>query len=742
MTNYARLITVAALAAAALLAGQTKTWSEGEYADFEKGILHNLSLRSDGLLTLAPASRELFDPSTAYLWSLARDSKGNLYAGGGANAKIYRIPPDGKGKVLAELDALQVQAVAVDSQDRVYAATAPDGKVYRISPAGKAEVFYDPKAKYIWSLAFDRSGGLLVATGDPGGVHRVTPDGKGKLFFPCDETHIRSMALDAQGNLILGTDPGGLVLRVNPAGEGFVLYQMPRREVTAVAVAPDGSIYAAGVGSKSSSGGGALSTPLSPPPIVTPITVNPPGAPAPASTPHSPAPSPSLLGSGAGVSGGSEVYRIDPGGSPLKIWGHSQDVVYAIAFDGSGRVLLGTGNKGVIYRLESPSLYTALLTAPATQVTAFLAGPGGRLYAATGNVGKVYEIGPGLEPEGTIESDTFDAAIFSLWGRLSFEAHLNGGQVALETRSGNLDQAGKYWSPWSPAITSTEGSRIVSPPSRFVQWKATLKSDGAGRSPELESVDVAYLPRNLAPEVDQIEMTDPNYKFPPPTPLLSAAPATLSLPPLGRSASASSPLFSLESSSSSASSTTTTPAMQYAKGWRGARWLASDTNGDSMIYTVEIRGEKETRWKPLKDKLAEKYFSFDTTAFPDGDYRLRITASDSPSNPPAEALSGSLVSDPFTIDNTPPQITGLSASVSNGKLRVRWRAADAISDVTKAEYSLDGGDWTLAAPVSKLSDSLALDYELTLDASPGEHTIAVRVQDDFDNQSTAKAVVQ
>ena len=58
------------------------------------------------------------------------------------------------------------------------------------------------------------------------------------------------MAIDASDNLIVGTDPGGLVLRVSPAGEGFVLYQMPKREVTAVAVAPDGAIYAAAVGTK------------------------------------------------------------------------------------------------------------------------------------------------------------------------------------------------------------------------------------------------------------------------------------------------------------------------------------------------------------------------------------------------------------------------------------------------------------------------------------------------------------
>ena len=48
-------------ASSALTAGQTRTWTQGEAADFEKGILKNLSLRSDGRLTLAPVSRELFD---------------------------------------------------------------------------------------------------------------------------------------------------------------------------------------------------------------------------------------------------------------------------------------------------------------------------------------------------------------------------------------------------------------------------------------------------------------------------------------------------------------------------------------------------------------------------------------------------------------------------------------------------------------------------------------------------------
>ena len=265
------------------LPARRKTWSQSDYADFEKGVLKNLSRAqrrpADAGAALARALRHL---GSAYLWALAQDSKGNLYAGGGTGAKLYRIPPDGKGKMLAELDALEIHAIAVDSKDRVYVATAPDGKVYRITGNGKPEVFYDPKAKYIWALAFDSKGDLLVATGDPGrdAPRDARRQGQG-LLQDCDETHVRSMAVDANGNLIVGTDPGGLVLRVSPAGEGFVLYQMPRREVTAVAVARDGSIYAAGVGNKSGSGV-RLAVPL----VAAaarwqPVTVNAPGAPAP-----------------------------------------------------------------------------------------------------------------------------------------------------------------------------------------------------------------------------------------------------------------------------------------------------------------------------------------------------------------------------------------------------------------------------------------------------------------------------
>ena len=160
----------------------------------------------------------------------------------------------------------------------------------------------------------------------------------------------------------------------------------------------------------------------------------------------------------------------------------------------------------------------------------------------------------------------------------------------------------------------------------------------------------------------------------------------------------------------------------------GARWLANDDNGDALLFKAEIRGINETDWKLVRDKIRENYVSWDSTAFPDGKYVVRITASDSPSNPPDQALTSSRVTDPFLIDNTPPEITGLSGRPSSGKIEVRFHAKDALSMLGKAEYSINGGDWMVVEPTTRLTDSMEHDYRVQVDRGAGEATIAVRVR--------------
>lgn len=727
-----RRLLAGALAAVSAFAVETRVWQQCEKADFEKAKLERISLRSDGRLSLAPRFREVYDAAAGYLWALAEDSKGRLYAGGGSpggKAKLFVIE-SGKGRLLAELEELEIHALAVNRKDDLFAATSPDGKVYRVSAGGKAEVFYDPKAKYIWAMVFDGAGNLYLATGDKGEIHRVTPNGQGAVFFQTEETHARSLAADAKGNVIVGTEPGGLVFRVTPAGEGYVLYQAPKREVTAVSVAADGSIYAAAVGNKQPA---AAPLPLAPAPAPAPAPTAPGGAagqitvraqavPMP---PPSFAPAPS-------VSGGSEVYRIAPDGYAKRVWSHAQEVVYALALEPSGKMLIGGGNNGRIYRLEDDNLYTLLVSSTSTQITAFHPSARNGVFVATANVSRIYQLGPGLESEGTVESESFDAGGFAAWGRLHYQGSEQGGRIAFESRSGNLDRPQRNWSPWAAVPLTEAAGRVASPAARFLQYRLKMTASAAGTSPEVASVETAYLPRNAAPTIEEIEATPPNYRFP--AQQLTLTPSqTLTLPAMGSPRRAA-PSLSLDTASLT---------MNYAKGWVGARWLASDENGDPLVYKVEIRGARETAWKLLKDKVKERHYNWDSTAFPDGEYRLRITVTDAPGNPPGQALESSRVSEPVWVDNTPPVIEGLSATIAGGKIAVRFAAKDAISVIEKAEYSVNGGEWLLVEPTTRLADSLEHAYEFAVDrpAGTGEAVIAVRAADEYDNQSVAKAVV-
>src|SRR5215472_1393531 len=441
----------------------TRTWEQSRFEDLVKGTANGVAVRSSGGLELAPSFKLLYSTPSTYIWDIASDDRGNVYAAAGSPARVYRITPDGKSSIIFEPQELQVQALKVGPGGVIYAATDPDGKVYRIEhkggeknedakpaeaapkdaakpaldPAWTSSVYFAPGTKYIWDLALDKAGNLYIATGDRGEIYKVTAKGEHSVFFKSDETHIRTLALDAQGNLIAGTDGSGLIYRISPAGEGFVLYSAPKKEITALALDREGNIYAAAVGEKragtTASAGTSMLITMSANSATT-SGAQIPAAPAP--TAPSTIPLTSFPGPGGGASGGSDVYRIATDGSPLRLWSSHEDIVYALAFDSHGRLLAGTGNRGHVFAIDQPDEFSDLLKAPASQVTGFAKAPGGALYTATSNLGKIFVLGPGPENQGTYESDVYDAKIFSRWGRAEFRGT---GHVELLARSGNVD---------------------------------------------------------------------------------------------------------------------------------------------------------------------------------------------------------------------------------------------------------------------------------------------------------------
>jgi len=757
--KFAAVLLAIFLTASAFAEG-TRTWEQSKFEELTKGTATGIAIRSTGGLELAPAFKSLYTAPSTYIWSIASDDAGNIYAAAGAPARVYHITPDGQAITIFEPTELQVQALVVDKNGVVYAGTAPDGKVYKIEKKGGAKadsakanppdkskgqvdpnwsssVYFDPGTKYIWDLAFDNSGNLFVATGDRGEIYRVTPKGEHSVFFKSDEAHIRVLALDPKGNLIAGSDGSGLVYRIPPSGEAFVLYSAPKKEITALALDDAGNIYAAGVGEKHP--GSGLMPGFGQPPGTTPATS--PGVtvqPGVMMTPSQPMLSAmmSFPAPGAGASGGSEIYKVAPDGSPTRLWTSREDIVYALAFDPQGRLLAGTGNRGHIFAMKSEDDFTDLLKAGASQVTAFAKAPGGGLYAAGSNLGKIFVLGPAPQTEGSYESDVFDAKIFSRWGRTESR---NTGNIELFARSGNVDNPDRNWSPWKKIDTQSGETSI--PPARFVQWKAVLHSGNP--APRVDSVKLNYLSKNVAPDIDDVAVQIAVRYQPMPKPMnvdLSG----------GGAINQSQPHFE-------APVPTT-----HDRDSMGVKWVSHDDNDDQLEYSLYYRGDGETRWLLLKDSLTDKFYSFDASLLPDGGYSFKVVASDAPSHSPGEALTAEKESPRVEVDTTPPRIENLAATTEGDKIHVTFRAVDGFSAIKRAEYSIDANDWQYVEPVGQLADAKIENYDFKAVLGGGmegggataklkksestsgqvEHVVVVRVYDRFDNMSAAKTVIR
>jgi hypothetical protein len=740
----------------------TRSWEQSKFDELTKGTATGVAIRSTGGLELAPTFRSLYATPSTYIWAIAADDAGNVYVAAGAPARVYRITSEGKATIIFEPKELQVQALQIGAGGAIYAATAPDGKVYKIEhkpgnkapakadpvqgtpgerdkekdvvkptadPSWSSSVYFEPGTKYIWDLALDKGGNLYVATGDHGEIFRVTPKGEHSVFFKSDETHIRVLAFDAQENLIAGSDGSGLIYRISPTGEGFVLYSAPKKEITALALDRAGNIYAAAVGEKKSGSGSSSSG------LTTAVFSMSSSAPAGGSSLQVPgltvttAPSaPSMTGPfpspGGGASSGSDVYRIAPDGSPTRLWTSHEDIVYALAFDSQGRLLAGTGNRGHIFAITGLDDFSDLLKAAASQVTGFAKAPGGGVYAATSNLGKVFVLGPGPEAQGTYESDVFDARIFSRWGRAEFRGS---GNVDLYARSGNVDNPDRNWSAWKK-IDLGKNDETGIPPARYAQWRAVLHAGTT--APGVDSIALSYLAKNVAPEIDDVTVQ-----------------VGVKYQPLPRSTG-----ISLGSDSSTLSSGThfeTPPPSSHDRDSVGVKWSAHDENDDQIVYSIFYRGDGQTRWLLLKDNITDKAYSFDASLLPDGGYTVKVIASDAPSHSPGEALTASRESRRFEVDTTPPRIENLSAIVEGGQIHVNFRAIDNFSTLKRAEYSVDAGEWKYVEPVGQLSDAKTenYDFKATPETSKdggasSEHVVVVRVYDRYENMGAAKTLIR
>ncbi|MEP7150033.1 MAG: hypothetical protein ABI857_14230 [Acidobacteriota bacterium] len=706
-------------------AAEPSVWTVGSRADVLKGDSRGVSIDSSGSITLAPKLTEIYKTEQPYIWSSVIDANGNVFLGTGSDGRIYKVTAAGSGAIFADLNELNVTALAIGRGGELYAATSPDGKVYRIDSAGKADVYFEPKEKYIWSLAVMNDGSLAVGSGEGGKVFRVraamaTPEAS--LLFDTSETHIISLAADKQGNLYAGTDSNGLVMRFGADGKPFGLLDSPLREIHEITIGPDGSVYVLALGESAS--------------VVTPVSV-----PSTTSTPEAktvsaekpnPTSPPIPEKSRYDLTGAkSAVYRILPDGGSDIIWASTSVTGFSIyAHQTSTGVLLGTSDKGRVYNITNAGRETLVLQSDTNQIST-IRSRGADLYATSSNQGRLFKIGGDTVADGSYESAVFDAKAAATWGRIWWQSS---GNVQIQTRSGNTEKADETWSSWAAVATTVRSGQIASPKARYLQWRAVLRS---GANTVLNEVSVAFLPRNIAPEILSITIlptnvgliANPPMQIDPNIELSGLDPATFGVPNVA-----------------------VPPRRVYLRGARSFQWTAEDRNGDKLVYDVFYKEVGDTGrtaasmggYTLLRGNMTENFLSLDGQTLADGRYTLRIIAKDVPDNPPSQSLTGERISEPFDIDNTQPVVTPSgSPQITATGARVVFIASDKSSYLTSAEYSINGGEWMTVYADDGISDGpderYTIDVTLT---SPGEYAVTLRVFDSQGNAGNARVVVR
>ncbi len=711
-------------------AGQPAVWETSGRTELLKGDARGVSISDTGVLMLAPKLNEVFNTQQTYIWSSVVDSQGNVFLGTGHDGRIYKVPSTGTGSLLYDAAELDVTALAIGRDGALYAGTSPDGKVYRITADGKADVYFDPGDKYIWSLAVMADGSLAVGTGDSGKLYRVRAAGatpESSLLVSTNQTHVISLAVTAQGDLIAGTDSGGLVLRVSPEGKTFALFDTQLREIHALAPAADGSIYALAL-SDAAASGRATSTPQ----VTTPQPAE--------GTPSTTVTITPIDETGAAITGQtgqtrsrndvsnarSAVFRILPDGATDTVWSSTTVTAFAIAPSlQPGSVLIGTADKGRIYSVTNDGRDTLLLQSPEGQISSLLV-RNNQIYAASSNQGKLFRFGSELVNEGTFESPVRDAKLTASWGRIWWRG---AGSVEVQTRTGNGERPDATWSDWSAAYRDPEGNQIASPRARFIQWRATVRaSNSAAAASWIEDVSVAYLPRNVAPEVLSITA------LPIGVGLQQIAQVTVdpNVESSGLDPSVFGPVAQVP------------PRRFYQRGARSFQWQAEDRNSDTLEYSIYYRALNEQTFRLLKDKLRDNFYTIDGATLADGRYIIKVVASDAPDNPQGQKLTGERLSEPVDIDNTPPVVkTAGQPQVTRDSVKVVFSVDDATGKVKKADASLDGAAWIPVFPDDGIADSGHEVYTLDFAAlGPGEHTISLRTFDTSGNIGTLSVTVR
>lgn len=670
-------------------------------ADFLQGNLDKVSVTSDGIVGHGPELIEISGIKEEYVWCLVKDSRGSIYAGTGGEAGIiYKIENGIARKFCKLVEEKGIYAIAIDKDDNLYAATFPKPKIYKINQDGKADLFYKSDEEYIWCLAIDDKNNLYVGTGTNGKIFKINLiTREEKLIFDSKETHILSFAIDKTKNIYAGTSDTGIVYKItqeNNTGslvKVSILYQIGNREIHTLCIDDSNNIYA-GV----SMDGSAIQSVRSVQQQGLPVQDVKTGVQQ--STQQIQAQQ-IYVQQPTGPFGGS-VYKITTDGFGSLFYQSSDPVVFSLIWH-KDNLYAGTvdiKNNGMLYRINKNSESDVLAKNIESQIISIV-GDSKTIFIGTATDGKVFMLEDTSRGKtGNFTSIVLDAEQIVRWGNISLNKN---GNIEIETRTGNVKEPDDTWSSWYKT-TSEEDQKIRysvkvnSPAARFLQYRIFLSSTRllASTKPAAEissfsSIEVRYAGKNQSPEISSIQIA-------------------------GDESNAKSKMITI-------------------------LWLASDPDKDLLIYDLYYKSSEEKKWKKLKTEIKENSYNLDSETIPDGDYFIKVVASDRTSNTKDRELEAYKISKQFFVDNTPP-VVYLNVKLENKNCIINGEATDNLSIISKLEYSVDADKWIALSTIDEIFDSSKEKFSFNLRKedfdSEEEHTIAVKATDSAGNISISK----
>ncbi len=598
-------------------------------------------------------------------------------------------------------------AMAVDVAGRLVVGISGDRCRLCRYETGTMETIFEPSdAKYIFAIETDSVGNLYIGTGPEGKIYVLDPSGKvAQLVYDSPDKNILSLVAGKDGFVYAGSDTRGLIYKINPRNKSAtVLYHSEEPEISALLFAgrtptEAGYLYAAATSAKvvqneqkfaadqvvsgrpepteqedrgaTSDGNGGLTLKI-------PNTRT--------ETDKKPAQRPAPVARGSKPGTASYIYRISKDGYVTELF--SEAAVFLCLAEQDDAILLGSGNSGQLYSIDPYAERSTIIYEDerAAQITA-VATIEGDVYIGTANPAKLVLLSPDHAPVGTYVSDLIDAGQPARWGKLQIDADIpRGSKVMVSSRSGNVKDANDpTFSDWTEEVEIIEPIQLRCPVGRFCQYRLTLHTQDGKRTPLVREVAVASVIPNLAPKVESVEV-----------------------------------------------------ARLTGSGKEGVfkiTYKASDENDDTLIYRIDFRRIGRDGWILLKDEIESDSFEWDGKTVEDGRYEVRVIASDERSNSPSTKLTGSRISDPIIVDNTPPVIRKYSLDKTGRTATLKLQVTDELSVISKLEYTINSNaQWRNALPDDLIFDTTDESFTIvTEELDPGEHIIAVRISDSAGN---------